>query len=147
MKKVYVDTGRTTSKKEYESFSVESSFVQLYVDINEIFAKIDTATGLRLLIWIASHMDQYNQISLNKSNRSEFISEMKGKAYSDGTVKNAIRDLRIANAIVSMSDPEKREAKYMVNPNYFWKTKNQKDRIDAIRGYRYQLKLRENEAN
>jgi len=143
MRKVYVDTGRTTQKKEYEKFSVESSFVQMYIDINELFFKIGSPCGMQLMIWIVTQMNSYNQVNLNKNMRSEFSSSCRsngGKAYSDGTIKNAIRDLQNANAIVSMSDPAKRESQYMVNPNFYWKTKSQKDRIEAIKGYKYQLK-------
>jgi len=143
VKKVYLDTGRTTKKKEYESFEVEISFVQMYVDVNDVFHKLRYASSMHLIIWIVTNMDRYNQIYLNKSNRSDFLSSCRGK-YKDSTVKSAIRELQNANLIINMSDSNKREAQYMVNPSYFWKTANQKDRIEAIRGYRY--KIKENEA-
>ena len=149
MRKVYVDTGRTKQKKEYEAFSVENSFVQTYIDMPELFFKLGSPCAMHLLIWVVSNMTEHNQIGLNKSNRAEFMSEARamGKQYSDGTVRNAILNLRTANAIASMSDSGKRESQYMVNPSFFWKTKSQADRIDAIRGFRYQLKDKTDETN
>lgn len=140
MRKVYLDTGRRREKIVYEELEVESTFVQLYVNTNDIFYRLQSPSAYNLLLFALIKMDQFNHILLNKNARSEFISEVSskgGKKYSDSTIKGAIRELVKSNFLVLYNENNKRESSYMVNPNFFWKSRDQKHRMEAIRAYKF----------
>ena len=148
MKRIYLDTGFTQNARKFESFEVESAFVQVYINAYNVLLKIKTPVAIHLLLWAIHNMTDYNQIVLNKGNRAEFIASCivsGGKRYKDSTVKSAIRELQKVDAMVSMNENNKRESIYMMNPSYFWRFGDQKDRVTAIKGYRYQLKEIKNE--
>jgi len=149
-KKVFLDTGRVTSRRHYDSIYVENAFVQMYTNASELLLKVHSKSAMYLFLWMLSRMSKYNQITLNKASRIEFKADcvIEGKQhYSDSTIKKAIMELVKVRAIVSMNETNKRESLYMVNPSYFWRTGEQKDRITAIKGFEYQLKSKQNEAN
>jgi hypothetical protein len=138
MPRVYLDTGRVVEKKKYDSLYVENIFIQVYINLADVFMKIHSPTAYKLLMWIMVHMGRHNEIILNKGNRHEFIAfsvHRGGVRVADATVKGAIRELTYVGIIVSTSDVGKRESHYMLNPNYFWSTGNQKDRLEAIKAY------------
>lgn len=148
MRKVYVDTGKRKEKIVYEEYNIENSFIQTYLNSSDLFFKIRSHCASSLLIWIIINMKPYNQITLNKSNRSDFISsliEKGGNRYADDTVRHAMRELISVGAIISFNNDKQREASYMVNPAYFWKTKEQKDRLETIKAF--ENKRKENERN
>jgi len=145
---IYIDTGRTLTKKRPDDVVIEPSFTQLYRGAFRVIAQINGACAKNLLIWAIGRMDGWNRIILNKARRMDFIGDCiaaGGKKYSDSSVKNAILEILASGAIVSTSDDGRRESAYMVNPYFFWKTKNQRDRAEAIRAYIN--KLKENEGN
>jgi len=142
--KVYLDTGRKTEKVKYDSIDISGKFIQVYDDVFPLLSNIKSPCAIHLLFWMLSNMKQYNQISLNKSHRADFIADTQGQ-YKDQSVKVAIRKLVENHLIVSMSEKGKREAVYFVNPAHFWKTGSQKDRTEAVKGFYY--KLKENETN
>ena len=150
MKKVFLDTGLVTEKRQYESFYIESAFVQTYINSQELIFTIKSKSAIYLLLWMLSKMSDFNQITLDQASRIDFKADciIYGKVhYSDSTIKKAIMQLVDAEAIVSMNEKNRRESRYMVNPAYFWKTGEQKDRIIAIKGFQYQLKVKKDEAN
>jgi len=149
MPKLYLDTGTTVEKKKYESLYVENIFVQVYIDVAEVFMKIHTKTAHRLLLWIMVRTGKHNEIILNKGGRSEFISyciSKGGDRVMDRTVKGAMAELISCGAIVSTSDKGKRESHYMLNPSHFWSTGRQKDRVEAIKAFLH-FKEIDNEEN
>ena len=148
MPKIYLDTGQKTERIKYDSIDVSGKFIQVYDDLGNVLYGIRSACSLHLMHWISNKMGAYNQIILNKNNRSEFIADSisrEGKRYSDSTVKSAISNLILNELIVSMSEKGKRGSTYFVNPYYFWKTGSQKDRAESIKGFIY--KLNEYEGN
>jgi len=148
MPKVYLDTGTKKESIKYDSIEISGKFVQVYNDLHETLFQIGSACALHLIFWMANRMGSYNQVSMNKNNRSEFIVDShthNGKRYSHETVKSALKLLVKHKLIVSMSEKGKREAVYFVNPFHFWKTGSQKDRTESIKGFLY--KLEENETN
>ena len=148
MPKVYLDTGVKKESIRYDSIEISGKFMQVYDDLHETLFQISSACAIHLLFWMAQKMGTYNQVSMNKNNRSDFISDSythNGKKYSHDTVKSALRVLTKHKLIVSMSEKGKREALYFVNPFHFWKTGSQKDRTESIKGFLY--KLNENETN
>lgn len=148
MKKIFIDTGRRSERVVYEEYSVESNFIQAYVSANEVFYKVQSPCAYALMMWCMINMDKFNHITLNKYMRSELISDivsMGGKRYSDNTVKDAISVLVKANVLISFNEENEREATYMVNPSYYWKSKNQKDRLESIKAY--ENRKRDNERN
>ena len=149
MGKVYLDTGKFVEKKKYDSLYVESIFIQVYIDIADLYFKLHTPTAYRLLLWIMIHMGKHNEIILNKGNRNEFIAycvQRGGNRVVDGTVKGAMGELVNVGVIVSTSEPGRRESHYMLNPSYFWSTGKQKDRIESIKAFLH-FKEQQNEKN
>lgn len=148
MPNVYLDTGRKTEKIKYDSVKVSSKFSQVYDDLHESLFRVGSTCAILLLFWMSERMGMYNQVSMNKANRKEFIVAVVsngGKRYSDGTVRNAVRTLVSSNLIASANDRSKREGEYIVSPIHFWKTGSQKDRAESIKAYIY--KLKEDEGN
>lgn len=138
MDNLYIDTGRTSQIKKHDNVIVEKSFSQMYRGIFRLFAQINSPCAKNLLIWAVTRMDRWNRVSLNKTGRNGFISETFqscGKRYADSTVKGAIIELLAAGVVVSMSDDNKRESSYMINPYFYWKTKSKTDRFESIKAY------------
>jgi hypothetical protein len=149
MPKVYLDTGTTVEKKKYDSLYVENIFIQVYVDVAKLFFKLSSKTSYRLLLWIMVRMGHGNEIILNKGARSEFNGYCianGSRRVADGTIKGAVRELVEADLICSTSEPNKRESHYMLNPQHFWSTGSQKDRVESIKAYLY-FKEKRNEEN
>lgn len=148
MRKILVDTGKRREKIVYEEYSIEENFVQMYINSNEIFYKVQSPSAYILLMWCLINMDKFNHVTLNKRNRSVIIAEVVssgGKRYSDNTIKDAIGMLAKSNVIVSFNDNNEREAAYMINPSYFWKSKSQGDRLESIKAY--EIRKKQNEEN
>jgi len=138
MSYLYIDTGRTSQQKKPDNVVVEKRFSQLYNGIFRLFARISTPCAKNLLIWAIENSDRWNMVTLNKGGRASFIAEhmiATGERYADGTAKKAVRELIDVGVIVSMSDKRKREASYMINPYYVWKTKSKTDRYEAVKAY------------
>jgi hypothetical protein len=148
MSNVYIDTGRTSITKKHDDVVPEQSFAQVYRGAFKMFAQLNTPCSKNLLIWMVGKMDRWNRVILNKAGRQSFIGDSVisgGRKYSDSSVRHSIQEILSIGAAVSMSDEKSRESLYMVNPHFFWKTKTQRDRLEAIKGYIY--KLKENEGN
>ena len=148
MNYLYIDTGRTSLPKRHDNVTVEKSFSQMYRGIFRLFAQINSPCAKNLLIWSVSRMDRWNRVTLNKAGRQSFIAEtynVADKRYADSTIKSAIKELLRVGVIVSMSDDNKRESSYMVNPYFYWKTKSKSDRFESIKAYINILK--DNEEN
>jgi len=148
MPRVYLPTGKRTESVRYDSIEISGKFIQIYDDLNDKLFRIGSSCALHLLFWMSMRMDNYNQVSVNKNRRQEFIADCisgGGKRYSDSTVKSALRSLVSSGLVVSMNEKGRRDAMYFVNPFHFWKTGSQKDRTESIKGFIY--KIEENEAN
>jgi len=145
VKDIYVNT--TTRDHKSNELSIQTGFVQMYNNIYAVAFNLKYQCSLYLLIWIVDEMSDYNQIILNKGNRSEFRSRIRSfnREYTDGMVKAAIGDLINSELLISASMDGKREASYLVSPKYFWKTKSQKDRIETIQAFQNQLNTKINE--
>ncbi len=148
MSGVYIDTGKSSKKKKHDDVVVEQSFAQFYKGAFRLFAQTRSSCSKNLLIWAIGRMDKWNRVTLNKAGRGYFSIDCHiagGKRYADSTVKNAINELLSIGAMVSMSEDNKRDSVYMVNPHFFWKTKTQRDRYESIKAYIN--KLKEHEGN
>jgi hypothetical protein len=145
---IYIDTGRTTVKKQPDNVVVEKKFSQLYSGVFKIFAQISTPCAKNLFIWAMDNSDDWNMITLNKDGRASFIADhlmATGEKYADGTVKNAVKIILQSGAMASRSHNGKRGSSYMINPYYVWRTKSKTNRYEAIKAYINILK--ENEGN
>jgi len=145
VKRIYVNT----ADGKHSELTIQGAFVQTYTSAYKVIFRLKYQCSLYLLFWIINEMNEYNQIILNKGNRSEFISSLKqfGKKYSDESVRSSIKDLIDAEAIISLSVDDRRESSYMINPIHFWKTKIQKNRTVVIQAFVNQLKIKDNERN
>ena len=143
MKKVYLET-----QQGRKSIEVHTSFIQLYAGAADRMYGVSGLCSYHLLYWALNHMNYYNVVSLNGTARGEFVADSVSgthKRYADQTVKKAIKELVHNDLMISMSDRGKREASYMMNPNCFWKSPKQADRMETIKAYKY--KKEEHEAN
>jgi hypothetical protein len=145
MKKVVHLEYSDGSKKPIE---VVTSFVQFYTGAADSLWMISGICSYHLAVWALNKMSKWNTITLNSSARGEFCADIvrnSHKKYADQTVKEAIKELVRCDIMISMSDPGKREALYMMNPNLFWKSSKKGERMETIKAYKY--KKEQYEAN
>jgi len=142
MSKLYINTGEVTSRVRYGSVDISNKFTQMYDDISDIIFSVGSPCALHLIFWMVENMGDYNQISMNKSSRANFISDCVSKGsrrYKDPTIKSALKTLMDKGIITSMNDKGKRESTYFISPFHFWKTNSQKNRAESIKGYIHKL--------
>ncbi len=127
---------------------VDPRFTQVYSNAFGAISKITAVSALHLLFWIISKMSDENFISLRKTEKLDFIAECvssSGKRYTVSAVNKAIKILQDNDLIISHNEEKERRGRYIVNPIYFWKTGDQKARIEYIKEINYYLKLKRNE--
>jgi len=127
---------------------VDPRFTQVYSNAFGVISKITAVSALHLLFWIISKMSDENFISLRKAEKLDFIAECvssSGKRYTVSAVNKAIKILQDNDLIISHNEEKERRGRYIVSPIYFWKTGDQKARIEYIKEIDYYLKLKRNE--
>ena len=141
MKKVYLERGQ--GKKPLE---VHTSFVQVFRGAGTGIYQITGTCSHHLLHWLLVNMNTYNVVILNSASRGDFIADVisnSGRRYAHSTIKQAINELIKHDLMISMSDPGKREASYMMNPNHFWRSPKRGDRFETVKAYKFKKEQHE----
>jgi hypothetical protein len=135
---------------QFKSGKAGTKFCQVYNEAVEMALSVTSATALRLLLWASKNMDDDNLISLHRSDKIDFIKDCRlagGGSYSISTVNKAVMSLSDSGFMVSIGTLGERAGRYFINPYLFWKSNNQKDRINRIKEFHELLNLRKNETN
>jgi hypothetical protein len=134
----------------YKKINVSTQFSQLYSDALEVVSKVTTPSALHLLFWVLGRMNDMNIVALRKNEKLEFIFDCHssgGVKYSVSAVNKAIGILKEKKVIMSWNNDKERIGMYLVNPRYFWKGKDQKQRLEYIVDTDYYNKIKANETN
>lgn len=139
MKDVYVEE----QFQEFRKLVVATKFSQVYDNTIEVALKLSSIVSVKLLLWIIKEMTDENFVTIRKAEKLDFISGCEGGSI--GSVNRALKELVDSGLIFPSSPKGQRLGRFFVNPGYFWKSNNQKDRTNRIKEYYEFLKFKANE--
>lgn len=111
---------------------VKKNYVRTYE--GTAFKLINIQGCPRLYIeYLAIKMDSDNIVQLNAYNKEKFLNDIRkncpgDKSYSLRTIKEAIKSLKAADMLILL-----KKGLYQVNPEYYFKGKSEKKRLEMIK--------------